>query len=377
MNKKNIKLKYFILTTSYLLLATWFFGCATAPRRPEVRLPSLLESKTFRIGDTKYAYLKDFCRAYDLVWDWDTLGKRVTLFREGIRINLALGSQIGLINDKKIELGDTVKSVNNEIAIPFSLSQNISSILAASLPYGGEAIPVAGTYKIRRIVIDPGHGGRDPGALSPYGLREKNIVLNIAKNLKEYLERNGIEVILTRDEDKFISLWRRTHIANLKKADLFISIHANSSRWQEARGFEVYYLSERMDDTSRALAQAENAVLELEGAKFSTTNTALAATLWDLVQTENRAEAVKLAECIGSSTEKLDWVRNRGAKGALFYVLRGANMPAILVETGFISNLSESRKLDKESYRQEIAQAIGRGILDYKEEYERSDGFTR
>jgi N-acetylmuramoyl-L-alanine amidase len=377
MDKKDMRFRYFILVTGYWLLVTLLAGCATAPRRPEARLPGLLEGKTFRIGKTSYVYLRDLCRAYDLAWDWDTLGKKITLYREGIRIDLALDSQLAIINNKKIDLGDKARISHHQFAIPALLLEKVSVVLYPALSGKPEVLPAVGTYKIKRIVIDPGHGGRDPGALSPDGLKEKNLVLKISKDLKEYLERQGLEVILTRDKDRFVSLWRRAHIANLKKADLFISIHANSSRFRQAKGFEIYYLSERMDDAARALAYAENAVLELEGERFSTTNIALAATLWDLVQTENRAEAMHLSRHIGDSVEKLDWIRNRGIKGGLFYVLRGANMPAILIEAGFISNLGESRKLDKDSYRKELVERIGEGILDYKEEYERTDGFTR
>ncbi len=359
-----------------LPVACFLAGCATAPRRREVKPPALLEGKSFRIGKTSYVYLRDFCRAYDLVWDWDTLGKRITLYREGMRINLAFGSNVALVNDKRIDLADTVKIANNELVLPFGLSGEVSSLLFAAFPRR-EIPPSVGAYKIKRIVIDPGHGGRDPGAVSPEGLREKDVVFNIARDVKKYLERYGVDVILTREDDRFVSLWRRTHIANVRKADLFISIHANSSRWREARGFEVYYLSDKMDDSTRALVQAENAVLELEGGGFPSNNIALAATLWDLIHTENRAEAIRLAEHIGSSVERIGWLKNRGIKGALFYVLKGANMPAILIETGFISNRSESKKLEQESYRRELAEAIGRGIISHRNEYERSESFHR
>ncbi|MFN7170891.1 MAG: N-acetylmuramoyl-L-alanine amidase [Candidatus Omnitrophota bacterium] len=339
-----------------------FYGCATYPRRAEVKKPSLPVDKTFRIGRTDYIYLKDLCQAYDLVWDWDILGKRLTLYREGLKINLAIGSSLGLLNEQRIALQDKVRIYNYEIVIPFILSEEIAKIIFPS-----QRVP-PGIYKIKCVVIDPGHGGKDPGAVGPGGIKEKDVVLDIAKKLKKFLENRGIEVILTREKDKFVSLWRRKHLANTKRADLFISIHANSSRWRQARGFEVYYLSDRMDESSKALVRLENAGLEFEEGQFFTENTALAATLWDIVQTQNRAQAIRLANKISECMEKIDWVDNRGIKGANFYVLKGVHIPAVLIEVGFLSNSSEEHLLKNAYYRQQIAEAIVQGIEKYANE---------
>ncbi|MCX5656849.1 MAG: N-acetylmuramoyl-L-alanine amidase [Candidatus Omnitrophica bacterium] len=382
MDKKRSKARYLNLcrmrfsAIKLILAASILSGCATTAYHKEVKTSATLEAKSFEIGKAKYVSLKDFCRNFDLVWDWDSLGKKITLYREGLRVDMAVGSDLVLINSKKANLYETVKVFNNEVAFPFVL---VDKVYAVTLPavYAPRRTAIGGTYRIKRIVLDPGHGGRDPGAISPEGLREKNIVMEMAKELKGYLERQGIEVILTRSDDRFVSLWRRTHLANMKKADLFISVHVNSSRHEEAKGFELYYLSEKMNDSARALARAENSSLELEGEKLSNTSTALAATVWDLVQTENRSEAIQLSNYIGNSVDKIEWMRNRGIKGALFYVLKGANMPAILVEAGFVSNISESCKLRNPSYRQELVKAIGEGIMDFKDEYERTDGFTQ
>ncbi|MCM8798707.1 MAG: N-acetylmuramoyl-L-alanine amidase [Candidatus Omnitrophica bacterium] len=370
---QNLKIKNlnFLLITFHLLLATSFFGCATYPRRKETKEAVFLTEKTFRLGRTDYVYLRDLCRVYDLAWEWDVLGERLTLYREGLKVSLALGSSFALLNEQIIDLKDKLRIHNNEIAVPFSLSLEMAKIIFPPPRV------ISGIYKIRRVVIDPGHGGRDPGAIGPGGIKEKDVVLEIAKRLKNFLENMGIEVILTRERDRFVSLWRRTHLANTKRADLFISIHANSSRYRQASGLEIYYLSDRMDESSKALARLENAVLEFEEGQFFTENTALAATLWDIVQTQNRAQALRLAKHIEDCVGMMEDLDKRGVKGANFYVLRGANMPAILIETGFISNLMESRRLADPAYSQKLAEAIGRGILAYKEEYEKTDGFTR
>lgn len=233
-----------------------------------------------------------------------------------------------------------------------------------------------GEYKIRTIVVDPGHGGKDPGAIGVGRLKEKDVVLDISKRFKKRLERAGLKVILTRDRDVFLSLKQRARIANTKEADFFISIHANAFRKSRAAGFEVYYLSEAIDDSARAVAAAENAVLKFEQSEdFSKP---LRATLWDILYTEHRTESIELARSICKAVERKGLSRNnRGVKGANFCVLRSTKMPAVLVEVGFISNPLEASRLKLRSYRQKLAEAIAEGVLSYKRSYEASNGFTK
>jgi N-acetylmuramoyl-L-alanine amidase len=219
------------------------------------------------------------------------------------------------------------------------------------------------------IVIDPGHGGKDPGAVRRYPdfyIKEKDINLDIAKRLKRVIEQrieNAI-VYLTRNDDRFLPLSTRTKFANDKKADMFISIHSNAAYRSIAHGFEVYYLSvEATNSDARALACIENQVLEkYEGKKL---NDLVNFILADLAQHKFIEESIKLGCYVNEAVVKELEVKNRGVKGALFYVLKDALMPAILIETGFISNYAEVNRLMSPVYKERLVQAICAGICQY------------
>ncbi len=214
------------------------------------------------------------------------------------------------------------------------------------------------------IVIDPGHGGKDPGALSPGGGQEKEVVLDIARRLRKILEKRlKFKVIITRDSDRFIPLEERTGIANTKKADLFISIHANASHNRRAHGVATYFLNLSTDKQAMELAALENST--------STKNIGqLQSILNDLMQNSKIKESSRLAGCVqGALVTKLrksyNNVNNLGVKQAPFYVLIGAQMPSILVEVSFISNKMESQRLASPAYRQKIAEGLADGVLKY------------
>ena len=220
---------------------------------------------------------------------------------------------------------------------------------------------------INRVVIDPGHGGKDPGAIGPGGLREKDVVLKIAKKLERKLKKElGLTTVLTRRDDTFVSLDQRTAIANAQKADLFISIHANANRRASARGLETYVLNFATDEECIELAARENAV--------STTKLSdLQYILYDLMRTAKIGESRTLAEHTQTSiykrlSQKYSRVRNLGVKEAPFYVLIGANMPCILVEVSFISNKMEEKRLRDDRYLDELATGIKEGIARYMAE---------
>ena len=200
------------------------------------------------------------------------------------------------------------------------------------------------------------------------------MTLGIARRLRDLLEdRLGVRVLLTRDGDRDLGLDERTELANTNGSDLFVSIHANASPRVTARGSEVYFLSyEASDDESRRLAHAENRGVARATAPL---NRDLEFILWDMAQTAHLNESASLAETIleellADTTES----RNRGVKQAPFRVLMGATMPAVLVEVGFITNPEEERQLRSADYQEEVAQAIFRGVMRYKERYERKLG---
>jgi N-acetylmuramoyl-L-alanine amidase len=218
--------------------------------------------------------------------------------------------------------------------------------------------------RIRKIVLDPGHGGKDPGALGPDGIREKDIVLSIAKKLARRLRRDmGVEVVLTRSRDVFIPLEDRTALANAEQADLFISLHSNASRNHRSGGLETYYLDNTTDEAAIRLAARENST--------SRRNiTDLQFILSDLVQNSKLADSVSLANHLQSSLVRSTRRRYReakdlGVKKGLFYVLVGARMPAVLAELFFVTNRVEARSLKDRSFQNEIVNGLYEGIREY------------
>ena len=223
------------------------------------------------------------------------------------------------------------------------------------------------------IVIDPGHGGVETGAIGPTGLQEKDVAVELATRLKTSLERDpAVTVVLTREDDRFVELDERTAIANNNRANLFLSIHVNSSRRKSAHGAETYYLStESTDDEARTLAALEN---NAHGAETKNNpargkkKEALDLILWDLAQNRYLAQSALLAESVQAELNHLANTNDRGVRQAPFRVLMGATMPAILVEVGFISNAEEELLLRNPQYRNRIVEALSRSVRDYLDE---------
>jgi N-acetylmuramoyl-L-alanine amidase len=218
--------------------------------------------------------------------------------------------------------------------------------------------------KIGKIVIDPGHGGHDTGTTGPNGLEEKDLVLDVGRRLGKLLEaRLGAEVVYTRKDDTFIPLETRTAIANQQRADLFISIHANSSDDREARGVETYYLNFTSSPEALEVAARENAVSEKSIYELQDLVKKIA--LKEKIE-ESREFAGDVQQSLHSGlAAKSPGIRNRGVKKAPFIVLIGANMPSILAEISFVSNPGDERRLETSEYRQRIAESLYRGIAKY------------
>jgi N-acetylmuramoyl-L-alanine amidase len=223
----------------------------------------------------------------------------------------------------------------------------------------------------KRIVLDPGHGGHDPGAVGPKNLYEKDVVLDIALKLKKILADDpNLEIFLTRETDVFIPLEQRTTIAISKKADLFLSIHANASPRREARGIETYFLNWTNDEEAMKVAARENAISLKKMKKMNEGKDLLGVMLNSLRRDNKRDESLKLANIVqqnmvNSLNRNYSHIVDHGVKQALFYVLFGADMPSVLVEVSFISNPLEEKLLSKDEYRSELAQSIASGINKY------------
>jgi N-acetylmuramoyl-L-alanine amidase len=243
---------------------------------------------------------------------------------------------------------------------------------AASAPSGAdreEAAPLT-------VVLDPGHGGHDTGAIGPSGLMEKDVVLDLALRVRRLLQqRLGVRVLMTRTDDVFVPLPERSAFANRVKADFLVSLHVNAANKRGAVGFETFYFTrEPSDNDARASTQRENLVIENNGTTGKDLESLLKTTLADMAVTRDMKESSNLAERILSALEKILRVENRGVKSGPFYVLATAAMPAVLVESAFITNPREERKLQREDYREQIARALFDGIAAYKLRYEQRLG---
>ncbi|MFZ5442204.1 MAG: N-acetylmuramoyl-L-alanine amidase [Myxococcota bacterium] len=220
--------------------------------------------------------------------------------------------------------------------------------------------------KVRRVVVDAGHGGHDTGAIGPKGTREKDVSLAIAKKLAARLEAAGLEVVLTRDDDTFVKLEDRTRIANRQKGDLFISVHCNAAPSKTLRGIETYTLNTSSNRYSIRLAARENATTERGVGD-------LQYILADLATKANTGESAHLADRVQRSlirnlSGSYKNVKDLGTKEALFFVLLGAKMPAILVETSFLSNPEEEERLADDEYQQKVADSIAEAVDGFLEE---------
>ena len=231
---------------------------------------------------------------------------------------------------------------------------------------------------IDTIVLDPGHGGKDPGAVSPdKKIKEKDVVLNVGLELRDLLKHNlpEVKILMTRKKDVFVPLGERTKFANRNKGKLFISIHANSNKKRTLGGFETYILGESKGERAKEVALKENSVIEFEDSSAKKQYEGINLILATMAQSAFLKQSQYLAAIV---QDELDArlsaykVKNRGVKQAPFWVMVGASMPNILVEMGYLSNKKEAKLLIKKAVQKQIASAIYAGIAKYKEDIERS-----
>ena len=272
-------------------------------------------------------------------------------------------AQISFVLKTKVDDYE-VNTLNNEISITLRVatSENANKIK-----------DMRDKWLLDTIVIDAGHGGKDPGAVGKGGLLEKTITLDVAKKLGRMIEREmGVNVVYTREEDVFIPLWKRTKIANDSGGKVFLSIHVNSSpSSRSAKGFETFLLRPGKTKDAIDVAARENGVIKLEEQnhdyKESSNENLILATM---AQSSFMKESEFLASEIQNELDRVLSTPNRGVKQAGFYVLVGASMPNVLIELGFISNREEAKLLGRSSYRKKMARAIFNALVNFKDKYE-------
>ena len=314
--------------------------------------------------------------------------EKIVIYIDNLKIKLSSNIAFIIIDDKVYQMGSKLIKSNDEYYVPIDDFFNILSIHGSdnhSIDYTTMSIalnskikniakPVAtvdltkekNKWEFNTIIIDPGHGGKDPGSIGYKGTKEKDITLDVAKRLAKKIQKNlKVKTILTRDEDVWMRLQDRTRLANDKNGRLFISIHANSVEDRRASGFETYMIGTNKNAAAVRTAARENAVLDLEGTNSAklTDEDLITATM---AQAGFAKQSEQFAALVQEEMNKRVQSKNRGVKQAGFYVLMGASMPNVLIELGFLSNPNEEKKLNSSSYRDMLATSIYYAILKYQ-----------
>ncbi len=318
-----------------------------------------ISTRSIRHRDTLYIPAAAVARAYGLVLERED-GRSFVFGSDRLRLRLEAGSREVGLNGEVFTLEQPVDWREGTLIVPIYLA--LVHLPARVSPDWIPPEPAAPGGI--RVILDPGHGGADPGAVGEGDLLEKDIVLEIARTARDLLEAEGYRVFLTREDDRFVSLRNRARMANRLRADLFVSIHANAAGNHQARGTETFYYAPASDPWSRAVALLENAPLRLEDKGGPGEG--------GLPPANNpgdgrRSESIRAAAAVQNRLSAAARSPDRGIKAAEFYVLRHTRMPSILVETGFISNSQERARLADRRYREAVAEAIADGVRDYLE----------
>tara|TARA_R110002049_G_scaffold54607_3_gene151932 strand:+ start:439 stop:1713 length:1275 start_codon:yes stop_codon:yes gene_type:complete len=306
----------------------------------------------------------------DKVLESDPLirGIRAAINRPGV-VRVVVDLKAGI--KPQIFTLNPIASYGHRLVVDLYPSEPVDPILAfLEQPRDGgqQASAEAARPHVHTVVIDPGHGGEDPGAIGRRGSYEKNVTLSIAKRLKARIDAQpDMQAVLTRNGDYFVPLYQRVAIARRAKADLFVSIHADAFVKPQANGSSVYVLSERgaTSTAARWLAQKENEADLIGGVNLTRQEGHLARTLLDLSQTATINDSLKLASSVLGQLGGINRLHKPQVEQAGFAVLRSPDVPSILVETAFISNPDEERRLNDGAYQNKLADAIIGGIREY------------
>ena len=371
----------------YLLFISWCFASTQGTIK-------IIDSNNLLIGKANYIkehkYYISVNNFSDVLLNKNFTNnntEKIVIYFGDTKIKITANTSFVIINDKAYQLQNNVFQRKGEYYVPLDdlltlLTQQTNTdysmdYASMSISLGSviQKIPIVETTDLNKekkkwqfdtIIIDPGHGGKDPGSVGYKGTKEKDIVLDVSKRLARKIQKNlRVKTILTRDEDVFIRLQDRTKFANTNEGDLFISIHVNSNESKKPYGFETYLLKPGRNQEAINVALRENSVIELEGNKFEklTDEQLIQATI---AQSGFVQYSEKFAALIQEEIDKRVQSRNRGVKQAGFYVLMGASMPNVLIELGYISNPNEEKKLNSSSYRDMLATSIYYAILKYQ-----------
>jgi N-acetylmuramoyl-L-alanine amidase len=328
----------------FFVCSVMLSGCATVPR----------------VAVDAQQSLKEMCQQSSVEFFYDPVTRSAKIGKDGEKIFVLVGSDVVMIGTEKVSLNAPVVLKEDKIYVSADFREKVMCRLDTRLCAGG---PVKRGRT--RIMIDPGHGGKDPGAKGVYGLEEKDIVLDIAQRLERVLENNGYDVRLVRTSDVFVSLEERTEKAVEWEADLYVSIHANSSTSSRAAGFEVWAPRELLREDFSEEQHKKNQRIVFGQLNMQKNNLFLEKTLEDMFYQHKYQQSLALASDVSKGFSKGMTMKNRGVKQSGFFVLRNTLVPSVLIEVGFLSNSREANRLRTTSYRQEIAEMLAEGIKDY------------
>jgi N-acetylmuramoyl-L-alanine amidase len=330
------------------------------------------------IDGQEYLRINELTKAFQAKMNADMIQQRLYLNLYDQQLIFLLESSYLEFNGEVYNMKLPLLNREGKYYVPISFVQHLLPLFFPDkIEFKGRKIKAKNVNdtSLRVIVLDPGHGGKDPGAVGfSKKIYEKDIVLSIAKKLKILLEKHlDVVVLLTREDDLFVSLQDRTKFANQNHANLFISLHCNAHRRATAGGMEVYYLSTAKTDDARAVEALENAVVyEYEGGTEAVQKyDDLSFILADMAQNEHLKESNELAIRLQQDLITATNLQDRGVKQANFYVLRGAFMPAVLVELGFLSNREEEKLLSSNAFQEKLANALFEGIKNFKIKYDK------
>lgn len=346
-SRQMLKNKFYVLIF-ILFSSVAISGCATTLRPPGTS-----------IG--REASLKNVCAQNNVLWEWDPVLQMATLKYGEMKARVLVGSDLVLIDGDRITLSAPVRTVRSAVMVPSDFQFKVINRLRRG---DGRKMEIRFS-KIRKIVIDAGHGGKDPGAIGRGGVKEKKIVLDISKRLKTILKRRGIKVGMTREKDEFVSLSERTEIASRTNADLFISVHANSSPVRSVHGVEVFSLKDLEFIEEDEAQRRRNRYLMFKNLSIKNSIPDVKEIVSDMLRSHKMAGVEKLAARIAKQTAKRIKTKNRGVKLSHFYVIRNTLIPAVLVEVGFLTNPKEAKLLQTSAYRQKVALGLAESILDH------------
>ncbi|MBP7215911.1 MAG: N-acetylmuramoyl-L-alanine amidase [Candidatus Omnitrophica bacterium] len=335
------------------------FGCATVPPRADI--------ESYALNGVSYVPLMALCRARGVGVNVDLVGRLVALTNEQHRITLMLNETVIVVDGAASHITSPVRFHQGMIMVPRTFKEKVFDVIFEKPRFSLENL--AAVSSVKKIVLDAGHGGHDPGAIGRNGLREKDVTLDIVKRLAGLLRDAGFQVILVRDTDTFVPLDQRVTIANNAQADLFLSIHANANRARALNGFEAYYISPTANDGERALKSTHQDHLPYQASSFANHGQTLRAILWDMQYAYARGESIALAKVMCQSVENSLPAKVLGVEHARFQVLKGTFMPAVLLEVGFLSNSAEEQMLKNGYYRQQLADTIFKGVKNYVREF--------